>query len=456
MTGASVGRPAGGTSLSFRLVAAALVWLALLLALGGAVLALAFRNAVEEEFGYRLDAVLKAVIASTEVTPDGRLAMLRPLGDPRFERIFSGWYWQVTGPDGRRVRSRSLWDSTITTVDGGSEPHTRRIAGPNGEPLLVVERDLQFPAIDGTVHVLVAGDMREVSDGVRRFDLLLLLALGTLGAGMALAVVIQVRYGLRPLHALAADLAAVREGRAPHLPGRYPREIVPLADAMNGVLDKDADLIERARHHVGNLAHGLKTPLAVLAAELQSTPDKTVMTEQVQVMRRLIDHHLGRAAATAGTGRTPAVRTMVRGVADAIAAALGKVYAERGLAIEIDAAADAAFRGHRADLEEILGNLTENACKWARGHVRVTATTTNGSLRLVVEDDGPGLPAVLPPGGMQRGRRFDELAPGWGLGLAIVSDLVEVNGGRMAFAVSPLGGLAATIDFPVESPIQRG
>jgi hypothetical protein len=207
-------RPRPATSLSVRLVAAALVWLAVLLAVGGVVLALAFRDTVEQEFSRRLDAMLKAMIAATEIAPDGKVVVVRPLGDPRFEQIFSGWYWEVTEPGGRQVRSRSLWDSVIEPVDGGTRLHTRRVDGPNGEPLLVVERDLLFPDAKGPVHLLVAGDLREVSDGVRRFDLLLLASLGLLGLGMAVAIVIQVRYGLRPLRAMAADLQSAREGAA--------------------------------------------------------------------------------------------------------------------------------------------------------------------------------------------------------------------------------------------------
>lgn len=434
-------------SISTRLVAGALVWLALLLVLGGAVLALAFRDTAEQEFGHRLDAMLRAMIAATEVGTDGTITMVRPLGDPRFDQIFSGWYWQVSEPSGRMVRSRSLWDSTIP-VAGDQNPHQRRIDGPRGRPLLVVERDLKFPDAPGPVRVLIAGDLGEVRAGVRRFDMLLATSLGLLGAGMAIAVFIQVWFGLRPLRALKADLDGVREGERPRLSGNYPREIIPLAEAMNGVLDNDAELIERARTHVGNLAHGLKTPLTILRAELDSTPGRELAKEQIGKMKRLIEHHLGRASAVAGAGRVLGIRVPAQTIAREIAGAMSRIHADRRLTIDVDVPDDAAFRGPREDLEEIIGNLMENACKWASSRVRISAEMGNGELILSVEDDGPGISEKQAKAAARRGERLDVMASGWGLGLSIVADLVAVNGGTMAFGRSAMGGLAVTLTIP--------
>lgn len=446
MTGtAERGRPAA--SLSVRLVAGAMVWLAVMLAIGGGVLALAFRETVEREFSQRLDAMLRAMIAVTEIAPDGTIVQVRPLGDPRFDQVFSGWYWQVTGPSGRQLRSRSLWDTVIAPAGGGDTLTTRRVVGPNGEALLVAERDLDFPGADGPVHLMIAGDLGEVADGVRQFDLLLISALGLLGAGMAVAVLIQVRFGLRPLRVMAADLEAVREGERVRLSGRYPNEIDPLAQAVNAVLDKDVELIERARTHVGNLAHALKTPLAVVAAEVEGNPTTGTVHEQVEIMRRLIERHLGRATAVAGAGWALGMKVPIREVAQGMAAALARVFAERNLDIAVDVPPDAAFRGQRDDLEEILGNLMENACKWAVGRVRVAAADTSDGLVLSVEDDGPGLSEEQTALATARGARLDERVPGWGLGLSIVADLVDVNGGVMEFSRSVLGGLAVTIRF---------
>ncbi|MEO5375578.1 MAG: ATP-binding protein [Alphaproteobacteria bacterium] len=438
-------RPA--LSLSVRLVAGAMVWLGLMLAIGGGALALAFRETVEREFSHRLDAMLRGMIAATEIAPDGSVTLVRPLGDPRFEQVYSGWYWQLAEPSGRLVRSRSLWDAVIAPVDGGAELRTRRTVGPRDEALLVAERDLHFPGLDGPVHALIAGNTGEVQEGVRRFDLLLVSALGLLGAGLAVAILIQVRFGLRPLRAMAADLKAVRDGEQPRLSGHYPREVAPLARAMNDVLDKDAELIERARTHVGNLAHGLKTPLAVLSAEAESTPDVTVLRRQVQAMRSLIEHHLGRASAVAGAGRSLGVRVPVGEVAHSLAAILARVFVERNLSFTFAIPHTAWFRGHAEDLEEILGNLMENACKWAHSTVRVSAEDTGDGLVITVEDDGPGMTPEQAAEASRRGKRLDEMAPGWGLGLSIVSDLVELYGGNTAFGRSALGGLAVSVGF---------
>ncbi|MFN4275061.1 MAG: sensor histidine kinase [Ferrovibrio sp.] len=401
-----------------------------------------------QEFGQRLDALLRGMIAVTDIGPDGSLVITRPLGDPRFEQIFSGWYWQVAEPSGRLIRSRSLWDSTLPVHDDGAEMRRHEISGPRGETLLVAERDLHFPGMTGAVHILVASDRRELDERIRSFDLLLLTALSLFAVGMAFAVVLQVRYGLNPLRAMTTDLAGIRRGDSQRLNGQYPQEIAPLAEAMNAVLEHDAALIERARTHVGNLAHSLKTPLAVLRAELRDSPNKPAVDEQIRIMTRLIEHHLARASATAGSGRALGGQIAVRPVVEEISAVLGRIHSSRRIGIDIRISPDVQFLGGREDLEEMLGNLMENACKWARSQVRVTAAATE-QLVMCVEDDGPGLSPDQAARVSRRGARLDEAMPGWGLGLGIVTDLVAVNGGTLTLDRSELGGLRATLTLPV-------
>jgi signal transduction histidine kinase len=427
-------------SLSIRLIAGALVWLVLMLAVGGWVLASTFRDAVEHEFGHRLDATLRALVGAAEVGPDGTVDLARPLGDLRFEQIYSSWYWQLAEPSGRLVRSRSLWDARLPAAASGMS----RLAGPKGEALLAASRDIDFPGAAAPVRVTVAGDLAEVDEEVRRFSLLLVVALGLLGLGLAAAIVIQVRFGLRPLRDLAAELEKVRAGEGgARLTGPHPREVAPLADAMNAVLDHDEALIERARTHVGNLAHALKTPLAILKAE---AGEQGVIGAQVAAMTRLIEYHLARASAAAGSGRVLGKRVAVAAVAGEIAQALSRIHAAKGLDFAIEIPAEACFRGQREDLEEVLGNLMDNACKWAASRVRVSAAA-EGRLAVTVEDDGPGLSPEQAEAAARRGARLDEGAPGWGLGLSIVADVVGVNGGSLEFARSKLGGLAAIVRF---------
>lgn len=436
-------------SLSARLVGAALVWLALLLGGGGASLSFAFRDTVEREFQYRLDALLRALVAAVEVPADGATAVTRPLGEPRFEQIYSGWYWQVK--DGTRlVRSRSLWDATLPVHTDDGAVQTRHAAGPDGRPLMVVERDIAVPERPEPLHVLVAGDLAEVEREVRRFGLLLGSSLGLLGAGLLVALVIQVRFGLRPLRRLASDLDRVRDGGHERLSGDYPREVAPLVRAMNAVLDHDAEIIARARTHVGNLAHGLKTPLSVLKAELQAgaQADPAVMAEQLQQMDRLISHHLGRAAAAAPSGRVLGTRVVLAEVLAEMRPVLLRLHADKALTMELDVAGDVTMIGEREDVEELLGNLLDNACKWASARVRVAATADGAGLRLAVEDDGPGLSPDAADQVARRGARFDEQTPGWGLGLAIVADLVALHGGTLGFDRSPMGGLRVAVFLP--------
>lgn len=443
--------PRRGVSLTLRLVGAALIWMLVLLSIGGAVLTAAFRESVLQDHDQRLDAMLRGMIAVTDIGPDGSVVILRPLGDRRFDQIFSGWYWQVAEPSGRLTRSRSLWDSTLPVHDDGTEIRRHEIAGPRGEALLVVERDLRFPGAAGPIHVQVASDRRELDERIRSFDLLLLTALGLFAIGMAVAVILQVRYGLNPLRAMTADLAAIRRGDNQRLDGIYPREIAPVAEAMNAVLEHDAALIERARTHVGNLAHSLKTPLAVLRTEMQGSPDKAVMSEQLRIMSRLIEHHLARASATAGSGRVLGSEIAVKPVVTEIAAVLGRIHADRRITVDIDMAANVQFRGRREDLEEMLGNLLENAWKWARSRVRITGQSAD-QLVIGIEDDGPGLSPEQAEAVSRRGVRLDEAMPGWGLGLGIVADLVAINGGTLMLEQSDLGGVRAVLSLPRVEP----
>lgn len=438
-------------SLSRRLVAAALIWLVLMLVVGGGVLNWAFRDSVEREFGQRLDALLRATIAALDTDARGQVVVDRPLGDPRFDQIYSGWYWQVSAPQGRLLRSRSLWDAVLTPQPGGEDVLFRHETGPKDERLLVAERDIELADAGGLVHVMIGADLDEVEAGLQRFRLLLIAALSLLGAGMAVAVLIQVRFGLQPLRRLRGDLEAVHQGEQARLVGHYPREVVPLAMAMNAVLDQDAELIERARTHVGNLAHALKTPLAVIQAEMSgpsAQPDRQLMNTQIEAMRRLLAHHLGRASAVAGAGRVSGGWVAVAPVAAEIAAVLAKVFVERGLVLEVAVPEAARFHGHHEDLAEILGNLMENACKWAKSKVRVTATLEARLVCLVVEDDGPGLSPEQAEAAAGRGKRLDEMTEGWGLGLSIVADLVCVNGGSIDFQRSALGGLRMVVRLP--------
>jgi len=263
----------------------------------------------------------------------------------------------------------------------------------------------------------------------------------------------QVKQGFSALDQLRERLGAVRDGREQQVTGRFPAEVHPLVDDLNALLEHRELTVRRAVAKAGDLAHGLKTPLAVMAQEAARAKTAghaelaSSIEQQIDRMRRQIDYHLAQARAAA-SGAAPGARTTILGSADGLVRTLLRLYAERGVTIAIDVPPEHAVRGQREDLDEMLGNLLDNACKWARSRVVVSSAAANGTIAVVVDDDGPGIEPALRRAVLQRGVRADEAAPGSGLGLAIVRDLAEVYGGSIALDASPLGGLRARLELP--------
>ena len=275
-------------------------------------------------------------------------------------------------------------------------------------------------------------------------------SLAALGLVLVIAVFVQVRYGLRPLARIEAALGAIRSGSAHRLEGEFPSEINPLATEINALLEQNAAVLKRARTHVGNLAHALKTPLAVLGNEAARAegPLAETAARQAAVMQRQIDHHLSRAR-TAAARNVLGARTEVMPAAESLLRTLGRIHAERRLDIVLDIGPGAAFGGERQDLEEMLGNLMDNACKWAKAKVRVGATVKDGLLRLSVEDDGPGLAKEARQAMLNPGERLDESVPGAGLGLAIVRRITDLLGHEIEVRSTPAKGSVFALDVPL-------
>ncbi len=458
------------SSLAFHLVASAAVWCALVLSGAGFLLSALVGDTVESTFDARLGVLLEGLVAGTELGPDGKLVLRPQLGEPRFTQPLSGWYWQIGTPDHPLDRSSSLWDQTLPLPPAVSDqpqggpwtgawtgawtgPWTGDITGPQGQSLRLLVRAITLPDVEAPLLFAVAGDRAEIRAQRQRFDRLLALALGGLFLGLLGALLLQVRIALAPLRRIESGLAAIRAGSARRLEGRLPTELQPLALELNALLDHGEALIERARTHVGNLAHGLKTPLAVLHNEAERSDGAlaALVGRQVAQMRRLVDHHLARARAMA-TGQVLGARTDVLPVLGDLARTLERIHADRhpggALAIEVACPPGLAFRGARQDLEEMLGNLLDNACKWAAHGVRVEAQRQAGRLLVTIDDDGPGLPAERRAEVLERGRRLDEQVPGSGLGLAIVADIALLYGGRLALDTAPAGGLRVHLDLP--------
>jgi signal transduction histidine kinase len=447
-------------SLAARLIAAAAVWTLLGLVAGGMVLSNAFRMAAETNFDAALTADMDGLIAAAEPDPDGHGVLLEArFLNHNFDRVYSGLYYQIrSGNTGGQI-SRSLFDKEIHPVN-----EMRKGAltwgtadGPENQHLRVVSRRVDLTpdnSADADFTFLVAGDMSEVDRQTREFNTTLFWSFLVLGLGLIGAILVQVRIGLQPLRKVSEALARIRDGKARRLAGHFPTEIAPLAGELNSLIQHSEEVVGRARTHVSNLAHFLKTPLSVLAAEADAhekdaaaAPLAEMVKRQVFAMRRQVDHYLARARA-AGSLDVLGNRTQVSAVTEDLARVIERIHMARGIRIETDCADGIYFRGERQDLEEMLGNLIDNGCKWAKSRVRVACAQTGARLVLTVEDDGPGLSAEQRGQVGARGERLDETVPGSGLGLAIVRDISKLYGGFFALDASSLGGLLARLELP--------
>lgn len=444
-------------SLRLRLLAGSLIWIFVALWLAGLVLTDLFRDHVSSRFEAELDAHLNQLTAAFQAksASAGRLAV--PLSDPRFQRPYSGLYWQVDAGGAETVgllRSRSLWDSVLTVpkdtpADGMLHRHT--VSGPEGASLLMLERMIRFDGpVSASFRFIVAADVRGMSEPVTAFSRMLAISLVVLGAGLVAAAALQVWVGLAPLRRMRAALAAVREGSARRVAGTFPAEVQPLVDELNTVLAHDEERVSRARTQAGNLAHAVKTPLTVLAnaASRQESELASLVMEQVSDARRQVDYHLARTRAAAAA-QVGSANTLVRPALEGLVRVLVRAHADRDLSIDVNGvSAGLVFRGEEQDFHEMLGNLLDNACKWAQRQVRVSASRTEKRLILVIEDDGPGVPPDARDRVLSRGARADEKVPGSGLGLSIVLDLAELYGGDLKLGESSLGGLKVSLALP--------
>jgi signal transduction histidine kinase len=449
-------------SLAFRLVAGAAVWIAAALLAGGIALSLVFRDYVERAFDARLVVLLDALVAGVSVADDGRLALSRGPSEPRFDQPYSGWYWQVATDAGPQLRSRSLWDQVLSPdyrLVGGAGYRFQMLA-PRRQRLRFVARDVTLPGSSRTYHFVVSGDESEIQADIRAFDRTLAWSLGALGLGLIIAVLIQVRYGLLPMRRIRAALADVSSGRSDRMEGEFPAEVEPLVDEINILLENNAAIVERARTHVGNLAHALNTPLSVLTNAISGAkpPGPGALAEtvrrQIEIMRRNVDHYLARAR-TAASVSVLGARTEVLPVIEDLSRTLARIHSAREIEIGVDVPEGLYFKGERHDFEEMLGNLIDNACKWAAARVEVSAEAGDARLRVCVDDDGPGLSVEESEAAFGRGRRLDEAVPGSGLGLSIVRDIADLYDGAVALEQSDAGGLRAMLDLPAAEVLPR-
>jgi signal transduction histidine kinase len=434
-------------SLRGRLLLAGLLGIALVTVVAVGLLGEAFRRASERAFDRSLENEHAALVGLIEARPDGSIGLRETPIDARYRRAFSGFYWQV-GEGPAALYSRSLWDFELILPDAAAAGEAEMLdaAGPSGQALRVVRQLIRVPRANAPVLVMVASDLAPVMQELSDFRWLAGIAIGLLSAMFGAVLTVQVHVGLRPLSTLAAALARIRSGHQAQLDiNDMPGEVQPLAGHLNELLAHHERAMQRARRTAADLAHSLKTPLAALDAAAQRPGADLPVSVRSQVAR--MQAVVQRQLASGGAADFRA-RSAIAPAARALANMLGSVHRDRRVAIHVEVDEALRFPGAGEDLEELLGNLLDNACKWARSHVQVGATETPEGLSLWVDDDGPGIDSEAAEQALQRGVRLDEQVPGSGLGLAIVQDLLEAHGGSLALQRSPLGGLRARATLP--------
>ena len=462
---AQVAKPGAGfsrPSLVRRLVILAAGWSLAVLLVSAVVMALLFQQAALRRFDQGLGELIDNLVAGTTIDEGGQV-LAPAITDTRALRAYSGKYWQIAelGPGDKIrpvVRSRSLWDFELNSPpDLGAQlrakpgkPVTYDVRGPLNEPLRARASQAKLPGRSAAVIFMAAEDRSPVDNDIRTFMTATAAVFLLLGIGLVAAVVIQVRVGLNPLFALRREIAEVRRGKAERVVQAYPTELTPLADELNALMAHNQEVVQRQRTHVGNLAHALKTPLSVMLTEagLEQGALSEVVTRQAEAMRLQVDHHLRRARAAART-QGSGERTSIAEVLDELSRTLERIFSEKPVAVDWDAADDLFFLGERQDLLELAGNAMENGCKWSKSRVRVWAEPISPQrLRLVIEDDGPGLTPEGRETALARGARLDESAPGSGLGLNIIDELARAYGGTLVLGEARLGGLRVEMELP--------
>ena len=444
-------------SLAFRVIAFSTLWAVLALVVIATVISTLFRQASERGFESLLTAHLFNLISSVGASEDGRLEGNPNLGDLRFTVPGSGWYWAVE-PVSENVsgelRSLSM-AADIASPPSSQVPFNSQFqrsyetAGLAGETVEVYESEFVLDAENRIARFRVMGNRTELEAEIAAFEQQLYLYLAIFGVGMIAINAMAILFGLRPLGRVRRALAEIRAGASHRLDGKFPAEIAPLADETNALIDSNRRIVERSRTQVGNLAHSLKTPLAVLANEARAIGGAKgdLISDQTGAMRQQIDHYLQRARMAAQRD-TIVFRTPVKATLERMTRVIAKLNPQMRVTLRVPE--DVLFAGEREDLEEMAGNILENAAKWGRERVDVSVLANPDeedprSFHLVIEDDGPGIPEESARDALIRGRRLDETKPGTGLGLAIVADLVKEYGGGLKLGRSTLGGLKVTI-----------
>jgi signal transduction histidine kinase len=444
------------------MIGVAALWILLLLSAGGFALDRLLTSAITRNFDDGLNYVLTSMAASAEIDDLGEVRLLRPLGDQRFLEPYSGLYWQITGPGYEPFRSRSLWDRALKTGpqkdDGAVHVYdTREFEAFDEGPVRVAERAIKLPMSEVTWTFQVGQRRDELDAQIGTLRKTIITSFSLLALGLILMSALQTVYGLWPLRSLRSAIIAMRQGRASRVDeGQLPSEVAPLVEELNALIAHNEKQAEEARTHAGNLAHALKTPLTVImnAATAGAVDLGETVVREATTMRRQVDHHLARARAVGRRGQAQSRADVWPSLAS-VERAVSRLYPH--VRFDMDGVKDAAVRVERQDLDEMLGNIIENAAKYGGGSVFVTISRDGDMIDIAVEDDGIGLSEAERAKLFNRGERLDQTKPGTGLGLAIVRDVAEIYGGSVRLEESEdMGGVLARLTLPAAASAAAG
>jgi signal transduction histidine kinase len=438
-------------SLTKRIITLSIFWIVIALVATAVLLGRFYLDHIEEHYDAHVFTHVEELVASVETSPDGSLTLTRQPTDPRFYRENSGWYWEILSGDESLERSLSLGDGRLdlSQIVFEENHNIQMVNGPGGERLRAHVVHVSYPHERGSITIAATAPEMQIKDDVHDFYAHIITSFLVLGVGLSVAVVMQVYLALRPLKAIQTAISDIRAGKTERLPREFPKDVQPLVDELNFLLDHNETLLKRARNQLGDLAHSVKNPLTVIRNEARDVPGKQgkLILEQSHVMANNIDHYLSRARIY---GKQDAIgyRTSVKSVIDDLSFAVSHIHKDRNIEVKMLCLDDKWFRGEAQDLEEMAGNLIDNAFKWAAREVTVSCASNQNRLSLIIEDDGPGIAEEELETITRRGRRLDENTPGHGHGLGIVEDIANLYGGSLRLGRSELGGLKAQLDLP--------
>jgi len=438
-------------TLSFRIIILSGVWILVTLVITGTLLIYNYFDHASQHYDEHVSMHMEELIEAVHFDENGSFKLNFTPSDPRYHDPYSGWYWEVKQSGKMLKRSESLGDNSLNlgAVLPTNELFIYETLGPVQDKLRTHVIELELDPDQAPVVLLATAPMTGVKDDVANYSNHIIGSFAVLGIGLLLAVVLQVRVALQPLKAIGAGISDVREGRANKLPNEQLEDVKPLVDELNNLLDHNSVLLKRARNQLGDLAHAVKNPLTVINNEARNMdPElRELIIQQTGDINRNVDHYLARAR-TFGTEKVLGSRSSMKAVVEDLVYAMQRLYQDSDLIYDFSGLSDCWFRGEDQDLEEMVGNLMDNACKWANGRVRISGNCLGDQLLLSVEDDGPGIPEGEIEEVMHRGHRLDESKPGHGQGLGIIKDIADLYGGSLTLGSSELGGLKAELVLP--------